>query len=801
MLRFLFFGDRHNSEKIPSSRIGNFKEDCDAKDDEIIHLAKKYNVDALLHPGDFWTDSDKKLENHFVSSVARKWITAGIPIIGIAGNHDLIGNNINSLPNTTTGLLNDLGIFKTLSDGEILPFKDGSITVGISGTNYHKNMDKKENLGDYVVSNKPYDYHIHIVHGMLTTKSYGKLFKHTLIDEISHTNADITLCGHDHVGFGIVNYKDKFFINPGAVVRMTCDEKELNRTVSVVLITIDNNGIQCELIPLQSAKPGSEVLSRQHIESAEASEKFKEFIRDGVEKLKLGTGLTINDVLEDIYQRDSVDETIRNDITTRVANKTKVFHDKKQIAPNNVKISSIELHNFQSYENTKIDLSPGFNVIVGESRQGKSTILRAIRWVATNKPNSKNLRRKGSTETFVELTLENGTIIKRFVTDKDNGYKVYYPDGTSSAGNTRMVADVQKLMGWTDMAIGENETLPLNYQKQTSSGYLIGDLYTGTDRARILGAINNTDGADATIKELDRENSRINDAIKYENVEIATLAGEIESVSEHKQHLVLYKTLVEKAILISKIKEYFHLLENYENAKLHLHNIENGFNEVAIVESFNKINNIMATINTIQAKLKIVATEESRIVKIDSMLEKLSVNLDENLKLLKDNVSKYILMSGYAHKYHSYNIEFEKSEEMLNKIGTSHTANTSSIKDLIAKYNAVINCMTTFNKASRAIVAADNFINESYCVESFAKKKTSLQTMIDRYSNISKTMTNYRLYENQYQLRTIDNNEADKRYDDAVKQKLDILKEHHICPTCYSEISEAIIDQIIEKSK
>ncbi len=801
MLRFLFFGDRHNSESIPSSRIGDYKQDCDNKDDEIIQLAKQYKVDALLHPGDFWTDSDKKLGYHFVTPVAKKWRNAGIPVIGIAGNHDLIGNNLNSLPDTTTGFLNDLGILKTLSDGEILPFTDGSITVGITGTNYHKNMDRKENLGDYVVKNKPYDYHIHIVHGMLTTKSYGKLFPHTLIDEIAHTQADITLCGHDHIGFGIVNYKNKYFINPGAVVRMNCDEKEINRIVSVVLITIDENGINCELIPLKSAKPGCEVLSRSHIEEAEAKAEFKDFIRDGVEKLQLGNGLTINDILEDIYQRDSIDEAIRNDITTRVTNKTKVLKDKKQVAPANVKIKSVELYNFQSYVHYKINLSERLNVIIGESRQGKSTFLRAIKWVATNKPNSKTLRRKGTTETYVEIVLENGTIIRRFVNDKDNGYKIYYPDGTTAHGNTRVVETVQKIMGWTDMHIGENETLPLNYQNQTTSGYLIGDGYTGTDRARILGAINHTDGADATIKELDKDNSRINDAIKYENVEIATLASEIESVSETKEKLLLYKTLVEKALLIAKIKEYFVLLDNYNAATLNLQNIEAGFNEVAIMTSMNKINNTINTIKTIQSRMNIIDVENNRITKIDGMLDKLSIHVDDMVKQLQNNLDRYVYINDYVCKYKALSDDVQTTEQCLLQIGQAHELNTANIKEMMLKYNTIVSCIFTVNKATRSIAVADKFIQASDCVNYFSKNKSTIQAMIDRYKLIECTVEKYHSCETKYKNMTIAQDVADQKYDEAIDNKLTILKENHVCPTCYSEISEVTIKHIVDKSK
>ena len=96
------------------SRTDDYQSSCELKDLEIINIAKEHGVCAILHPGDFWTDSDRRIGNEFIGNVARRWLGAGVPLIGIAGNHDLIGNNADSLPGTTSGLLHSLGIFKIL---------------------------------------------------------------------------------------------------------------------------------------------------------------------------------------------------------------------------------------------------------------------------------------------------------------------------------------------------------------------------------------------------------------------------------------------------------------------------------------------------------------------------------------------------------------------------------------------------------------------------------------------------------------------------------------------------------------
>uniref|UniRef100_A0A6M3M0C8 Putative ATPase domain containing protein n=1 Tax=viral metagenome TaxID=1070528 RepID=A0A6M3M0C8_9ZZZZ len=55
-------------------------------------------------------------------------------------------------------------------------------------------------------------------------------------------------------------------------------------------------------------------------------------------------------------------------------------------------INSLEIKNFQSHKNTKIDFCPGLNVIAGASDSGKSSILRAIGWLIKNRPSGDAIR-------------------------------------------------------------------------------------------------------------------------------------------------------------------------------------------------------------------------------------------------------------------------------------------------------------------------------------------------------------------------------------------------------------------------
>lgn len=55
-------------------------------------------------------------------------------------------------------------------------------------------------------------------------------------------------------------------------------------------------------------------------------------------------------------------------------------------------LKTIGIKNFQSHKKTLLKLSPGVNVIVGRSTTGKSAIVRALRWLITNRPSGAPFR-------------------------------------------------------------------------------------------------------------------------------------------------------------------------------------------------------------------------------------------------------------------------------------------------------------------------------------------------------------------------------------------------------------------------
>lgn len=806
MIKLLLIGDRHNSQVVPKCRKDDFLKTCEDKDNEIINLAKTHEVDAIVHPGDFWTDSDRKLKNDFIAEVASKWDniyvgTRKIPLIGIAGNHDLIGENEASLSVTTTGLLDSLGIFKLVSRSN--PFvieKDGKKVV-ITGTNYHKGMDKPENIGDYIVKEHLGDVHIHVVHGMLSPSNLGKLIRHTNIDNILDTKADITFCGHDHNGFGIINTHDKFFINPGAVVRLSANIKEINRTVGVALVTIDND-IKCEFIPLVSAPAGKAVIDREDIDKATKLEDFTTRLKDSVRSMDIGKGASLSDIIDNICSEKKIAPDMQAEIKTAIEQNITVKISSVP-APTGTNITKIHLVNFQSHEDTTLDLDKHFNVIVGESRQGKSSVLRAIRWVVENKPSGKSFIRTQADKAIVEITLENGTIIQRFISNKENGYKIFLPDGKIEEGNTKMVTRVQELMGYSNFKIDENTSIPLNILRQGDSWYLIGEKYTSTDRARILGALKDTNAADTTIKDLDHENFQIQTQIKKDEIELANSQLERDQTTEYIADRQKLLFVVEKAIIIENTDKYRVSLDDFNDKALLVDKIEMAFDESSISEKINQLKDLCKKLQAIRKYIAIYAEAKASLLAQDKVLSQLP-DIDEigaYVSQLKDTILRLEKINIMSDTVITQNNRAKVLSEEISALDRADPQILEDVKTKLSQWEKIRDCYFTCKKSTKTIIAADKFIASSSIVDTFTSQKYKLQSNIDHIQRVLTLITRTKSEKEILDKKNEAFEQADKNMDDAFNKKIEILSSAHVCPTCYSQLSESSIKELIPKIK
>lgn len=272
MIRFLYVTDTHLRGTAPVSRTDDFASSVLSKIRKTVSIANNYNVDAVLHGGDLFDIPEPGLGQVGLFLEVLKDIHA--PILITPGNHDMYGHNPNTLERTLLGLLKRIGFLDYLTPEPHYFVGDG-IKVQITGQGFHAEIDRRDIALDYAVRKPPgCDYAIHVVHGMALPQrvisSAPFLPAATAAEEILRiTEADYTLTGHYHLPFEIsfeISNEEKRVVNPGALVRLSAIQEEIDRMPAVMLIECSQSGISHRIIPLACAKPGSEVLDRSHLD-------------------------------------------------------------------------------------------------------------------------------------------------------------------------------------------------------------------------------------------------------------------------------------------------------------------------------------------------------------------------------------------------------------------------------------------------------------------------------------------------------------------------------------------------------
>lgn len=793
----------HERPSTPSNRIDNYQQSISAKREEIKELGNKYKVTAFLQPGDFL--NSHTYQNDFLLDVVSKWSMVDtfdlvkqfslgqlsndefqkklidakpIPMIGAIGNHELVGESLNSYKKTSLRFLEQIGFMQLASKENPIIFEmENGKTVAITATHYHHGMDKKENLSDYIIEEKLGDYHIHIVHGYLTNKDMGNLFRHTLVDEIAHlTKADLTITGHDHIGFPITEVDGKYFVNPGAIPRMKSDLKEMRRKPKVLLIEIDEvSGLKVKTIYLKSAKKAEEVLDRTKIMQKKEKQGKMEEIKSIVNKANIGKATNITEVIEVISENENVSKVLKDEVIERITSKMKSL-TKENVVADSYYITKMVLENFQSHENTTLDFSKGLNLFTGESGQGKSAVIRAFAFIFENfGRNPRRFIKKGANFARVTIHLSTGYVISRIVEKSKsgkNGYEIYNPkDGSVESTNTKGLSLVQEILGFNKLNIDTDNDVPINFMKQGTSWFFVGDGYTSSERAKIVGSIYGTHYADAVIRDLEGDLKKYNKQIEMADKERRIIQESIDSFDHlpqtHMQIIELEKLSEEVNVLMAKKEKIATLLKEQEL-------IDNKINELNdVIKDLGQVENLHSEIY----QVKEMVQKRNEIQKLYRSLTTIIADGKES-----KHVEEQLLNLPNVQLLLNEIKELAKSKSVQEELLTQST-NLTETKNRLVKE---IDISSEVIEKTNSLVVAESTLSE---LKELIAKKDIVQSLTNRLSAISEEEKQ----QNQKIEHVISKNEK------LVNDYKILLTEIGKCPVCHGTIDNAVINRITDE--
>lgn len=473
-------------------------------------------------------------------------------------------------------------------------------------------------------------------------------------------------------------------------------------------------------------------------------------------------------------------------------------------------IEKLELKNFQSHYYTEINFDRGLNVILGNSDSGKTAIIRAIRWALYNDPRGDYFIRQGERDVSVKITFSNGGFLERYRTPSKNGYYIKKPNGEEERfenfGNT-IPKEVTELTNIYEVTIEKNKNSILNISAQLEGPFLLNE--SPSTRAAAIGRLIGVNYIDDALRNVRRDNLRLNSDITNLNDESQRLKEELKKYEYLESYKEIYKTL----------KSYRERIENLQNKRIKLkeyainlsdinQKIDSTLKELKKYKSINKLEKDAFSLEKYiynHIKLKNLNIKQTSIneeienlqIRLESLKDIQICNKYKNIISEKSNLlNRYEILSN---RYKSLIIEFKK----INSI-SHYYSNIKELQDLIEvaqskidKIKLINNYNISYKDNKKSLNIGNNYYNNfKHLDELFILVDNKLKYLNHKYNYL--TSIKERIEPVNYEINEIKNNlnickDRIKKFADEYEK---IIIESHVCPFCYREITKESLDHI-----
>ena len=798
-MKILHITDSHGTVKSPESRTDLFYLTFLRKLAEITYVIKLHKIDMVIHTGDLFHSS--RVSNKFMGQVAEIIQGWDAPLYVVPGNHDIDGYTIDTIDQTSLGLLAKTGVLTLLTrDNPIRinapqPSNKADITIAISGQEYYSEIDTG-NMEDFEMQQDEADINILAIHGYIADTQQHPNIRCTYPKDII-TDADIILSGHYHRSFA-VDVGDVAYYNPGSMLRV--EMTEYNKThmpqYGILEIELDNQGdviYDYKFHQFRIAKPSSTVFDFNSSGAIKKHgitlENFKTSIANTMQSINVNLGTTPLDTIKNVVHEYCTAQSYDINEATNIWHSAQMLYNTasnevidedamatKGFIPSNVpiKIKSIDIENFQSHEKTHIDFNTGLNIIIGESNNGKTSILRAIDWAVDNQPLGTDFIMTGKKYCKVRITYDNNTFIERYRTLKDTGYyhvglidkngQETYQEYKGFTNNVPV--EVMNVHQMPKIAVTKNIETHLNKISQLERPFLITE--NTNEKAAAIGRITGTNIVDVAIKNVTSN--------------IAVDKKVVKNEIKEKEELEAKKNLIDINKLTSMKKFYESALNKISNLKT-LYDSAMNFKQ-----AYNACNNHIDYHNNKITKYKSVVTQKTQIDEAEELINRINsmITLLNKYKQCteliidsKDKIKIYTEITKQKNTIDNCDTAISKIQSLI--ILLKKKAN---IEGLIVTYKKTVNNFSAITSCSKAIDDAILGYNKVRQGLDLYHRNQTVQANIQNYSDDSSCI-----------LATIGSLNSE------LEENQNTMKEYvlsnKICPCCGQKITDKNVSSII----
>jgi len=250
-------------------------------------------------------------------------------------------------------------------------------------------------------------------------------------------------------------------------------------------------------------------------------------------------------------------------------------------------INRIEIQNFLSHKHSVLELSEGVNVIVGATDSGKSAVIRALKWLITNRPTGDSFRSNWKNdETRIAIEIQD-QFITRSKGGKHNEYLVTGEDGHEGeykALGTKVPEEISKILNLND----------INLQGQFESHFLLSN--SPGEVATHFNKVAHLDRIDLGLQNINKWLREIQSELNHSDIELGDL---LEGLNEYKD--------------LDEIEEQIEVLEKYQKEKIELR------------DDINKLGSLIISLADVKEKI----TEAKGMIEYENVVGGMIVIMEE----------------------------------------------------------------------------------------------------------------------------------------------------------------------------
>ena len=683
-VKLVVINDTQIKSANPKSRIDHYETTIINKMIETGEIAKTENANLIIHTGDMF--DIPKISERLLGLIAEIIRSYGVPMVVVPGNHDIYGYNINTINNTSLGLLAKTGVVKLLTRAMPCMLDIDGIKVNIQGQEYHAQIDQRDPKLDYYIDLKiPADYYILAVHGMLISGGGHPSMPWTDISNIP-PGPDYIFAGHWHPGFDpAVNQHSTRIFNYGSAVRDKATQDAKLRSVGVLVATLEKNKKhnKFEFIEFKYAQPADKVLDfnanlLKHLKTnylanfkqalANASN-FKAIDVNAILTNKATAMSMLQSALDGIQEAEQLVDTFHQKLDGYVDKGYSQY------------ITEVEIVNFQSHKDTLIKFNSGTNAITGPSNNGKTAALRAIRWCLFNEPPGNEFMRTGASKSRVKIVFSDNTWIERERTRTAAGiYRIFDgKDVTEFKGfHNKMPPEIASIHQMPNIQFSKDIKTNLNIADQLSAPFLLSES-PGT-RALILGNLTGVDVIDAAIKETGRKAASLTKGIKERQKIIDANQGELANFKDLSDLELRIKKAEIGLELITNVQKEIQEIETEQITLTKLTTEIQDVNSLLAVINAKDINTLITTQHTSHLLESQIAQLIDLIVARDSYQQGLKQTTND-LSNFPD-LDRLVSLSNNSITFGRLIRELEDAKTLADNLKTAISGVDRSIKQL-----------------------------------------------------------------------------------------------------------------------